>query len=434
MRSGAALSPGAFSRGGRGRARVSTPAIAMLDVGTSKIVCLIARTRTGRGGQTRATGVLGFGHKPSEGVKAGIIVDPDKAEHAIRAAVADAQHHAGTTAGNVLVAVTCGQLSSRRFSVSTATRAGYVRAGDLGRLYAGGQAHAQRDGGTVVHLNTMGFRLDGRRALDPSGRIAQHISADLHAVVSGESALRSLRSVIDCCHLRVAGMIPAPYASALAASSEEERRIGVTCIDIGAGMTTMAAFTQGRLVFADALPIGGGHITHDIARALGASLAEAERIKAVYGSVISARSDEREFVTYRLDRAAGESGRTTRAKLTEVVRPRMAGMLNLVGQRLLEAGVHEFAGDRIVLTGGSASLLGAATLAANVLGRPVRLGRPSALEGLDASLCGSAFATLAGLLAVARSGAGGAEHQSRGRAALDYLEGVGKWLGSGLRD
>lgn len=416
-------------------------AIGVLDVGSSKVACLIAtvEARGGTGGGSDdgpgpVVRVLGVGHQRSRGVKAGVVTDLDEAESAVRAAVGEAERMAGVTLEAVTVAVSCGRLRSSIFTASGDVESGVVRASDVARVMAGGRAYAERDGRTLVHLNRLGFRIDRAAAVhDPRGMAARRLSADLHAVTADEAPVRNLVMVVERCHLAVAGLVAAPYASALAATTTEERRLGVTVIDIGAGAATLAVFADGRLVSADAIPVGGNHLTYDIARALQTPLAEAERIKALYGTLISASSDENEAFEYPLaGEEDGATNRATRAQLRSIIGPRVAGTMALLAERLGRAEAHGATADRIVMTGGASQLVGLGDFAARALGRQARAGAVPQIEGLPEGVSRPTFAVAAGLLAAA------SRRRERGSvwpdrdASGSYLRKVGSWLREGF--
>ena len=269
---------------------------------------------------------------------------------------------------------------------------------------------------------------------DPRGLAARQVSAQLHSVTADEAPLRNLLLLVERCYLACDGIVATPYASGLAATTAEEREIGVTTIDMGAGTTSIGLFTDGHFVGADVIPVGSQHITFDIAKALQTPLVEAERIKTLYGTLVSAQSDEHESFTYPL--AGEEDGatyQTTKARLTEIIRPRVAQIAGLVRERLDQNGAAAYAGDKVVVTGGASQILGTAEFIANALGRPVRQGRPSPLPGLPEGVAGPQFATLAGL-AVAGARSDDEFSHTRGRPGLaqGYLNRVGSWLKGGF--
>jgi cell division protein FtsA len=405
--------------------------VGLLDIGTSKVACIIAALEASPQGIRPR--VLGVGHMRSRGLKAGVIVDLSEAEASVRGAIAQAERSAHVTLEEVYVAVSCGRLQSSNFAASVDVPAGIVQGGDIERLLSGARSWAERDGRMLIHLNRLGFRLDGvAGADDPRGMAAKRLSADLHTVGADEAPVRNLLHVVERCYLSVRALVATPYASAIAATTEEERRLGVTCIDIGGGTATVAVFADSHFIHATAVPVGGHYVTVDIAHALQTPLAEAERIKTLYGTMILARSDEHEAFSYALaNEEEGARGRSTKAQLAEVIRPRIAGILGLVGERLDATGVGAYAGDRVVLTGGTSALVGIGEFAANTLGRPVRVAKPH--QELPHSISSPAFSTVSGLMAVAASGdeEAVAWSDTHGGGA-GYLDRVGQWLKAGF--
>lgn len=407
--------------------------VCLLDIGTSKIACLIAALEpAGRSGHARRTRILGVGHLRSRGLKSGVITDLTEAEAAVRATIAQAERMAHVTLDEVIVSVSCGRLQSANFAATVDVEGGIVRAGDIERLMAGARSFAERDGRMLIHLNRVGYRLDGLAGSnDPRGMAAQRLSADMHTIAADEAPVRNLLLSLEHCYLSARALVATPYASAIVATTEEERRLGVTCIDIGAGTASVAAFAESHFIHAAVIPVGGQQITSDIAYALQTPLAEAERIKTLYGATVVAQSDELEGVSYAL---AGEEddarGRTTKAHLAGIIRPRMASILGLVRERLDQAGVSGFAGERIVLTGGTSALVGIGEFTANEFGRPVRLAKPREMEGLPQSVSSPAFSAVAGLLAIAA--ASGEEGHTYTAREPGYFGRVGQWLKAGF--
>lgn len=401
----------------------------VLDIGTSKIACLIASV------EASGVRVIGAGHQRAEGVKAGVIIDLDRAEQAARAALAQAERMAGVELGEVAVSVSCGRLSSHNFTARAEIANGIVDESDILRLMRAAQAYVERDGRALVHINEVALRLDGMPgSRDPRGMAARELACDLHAVTADEAPLRNLLTVVGRCYLEPASHVPAAYASALAVATEDERRLGVTVVDIGAGTTSLAMFADDRFINAGSAPMGGTQITFDIARALHTPLAEAERIKALYGTVICAPSDEHDAFTYPT--AGDDQGvmfHMTKAELAEVVRPRVTAICHHLRQRLAECEMTAYAGRSIVLTGGTSELTGLADFMAAELGRPVRVAGPQAIEGLPPAFSSSAFSTVVGLLvAETQGGAGRRIYRDRSDGQDSYLKRVGSWLREGF--
>jgi cell division protein FtsA len=368
----------------------------VLDIGTTKIVCLIGRTESD--GSLR---VLAFGWQKGRGIRGGGIVDLDAAEKAIRAAVGQAEDMADTRLHSVTVNLTCGQPASRLFNVQWPVGGRAVEEHDIRRVVHEARVRAVADGREVIHALPLTFSVDHTDGVaDPRGLFCEELTARLHIVDAASTALRSLGACIARCDLDIAELVSAPMAAGLATLVPDERELGATVIDMGGGTTGMAVFGEGQLLHTAQLPIGGQHVTNDLARMLSTPVAHAERLKTLYGNAQSCKDDEREMLPVPL---VGEEehqiAKVPRSMVVNVIRPRLEETFEMVKERLDSSGLTRAAGTRVVLTGGACQLAGARDLAGRILNKQVRLGRPTALRGLPDSATGPAFATAAGLLA-----------------------------------
>ncbi|MEZ5776389.1 MAG: cell division protein FtsA [Hyphomicrobiaceae bacterium] len=412
--------------------------VTFLDIGTSKICCMIValpRRLAGphRIGQPLPGRVLGFGYGPSKGIKAGLVVDLTEAEQAIRSAVDRAEERAGIHVEQVVVSVTAGRLRSTTFSASADVGRRTVAEADIARALAAGRAFAERDGRTLLHMHRLGYRLDAETGIrNPRGMTGERLSVDLNAVTADDPPLRNLVLLVERCFLSVAAMIATPYASALSVMTADEAQLGVTVIDMGAGATTVALFAEGQFIHADAVAIGGSHISFDIARALSTPLHVAERIKTFYGNLVGAASDEHELIPYSI---VGEDDglryHTSKARIRRIIRPRIEETLEVVAERLLKSGCADYSGGRVVLTGGAAQLAGLPEFAQQVLGRTVRVAAPRPFGDLPESATTPPFATVHGLghaLITPGIVAGAIAESASGAPSRGYLGQVTRWF------
>jgi cell division protein FtsA len=413
--------------------------LSVLDVGTSKIVCLIAKLAPqGESdmlrGRTHRAKMLGIGHQRSRGIKAGVVVDMEEAEQAIRNAVDAAERMAGVQVESVIVNMTGGRLSSQHYSAKTPVGGRAVSDGDIHRVLHAACATSARQGRAVLHSLPTAFNLDGTRGVrDPKGMVCDELAADLHVVTSEVAAARNLMLAIERCHLRIEAMVATPFAAGLASLVDDESDLGAAVVDMGAGTTSIGVFEHGRLTHVDAVAVGGHHVTMDIARGLTVRLSDAERLKMLYGACVASSSDERE--TIAVVNAGEEKDRAThlpKSHLVRIIRPRVEEILELVRDRLKAAGFAAHAGRRLVLTGGASELTGVVELARASVSSGVRLGRPLGVQGLPDSAKSPAFAASAGLLVYPQ--VAGLEHfepmrNGLARASGDgYVARVGRWL------
>lgn len=383
-----------------------TSLVAVLDIGSTKICCVIARlTPRPEGkalkGRTHIAEVIGFGYGPSSGVKSGVVTDLDKAEQAVRSVVGMAERAAGLTVESVIVNVTAGRLGSETFSATVSLGGQEVERADLQRVLRAVNDRSVRPERSIIHALPIGYTLDGQRGIrDPRGMVGEKLSIDV-AVVSAETlAMRNIELVLNRCHLQIEALTATPYASGLATLVDDESHLGVACIDFGGATTTVSVFSEGHLVYSDAIAIGGHHLTLDLARQLSVSVADAERLKCFYGSVLPGQADERDMIPIQPVGATHDEapGQVARAVLTRIMRPRIEEILTAVRDRMQATGMMDVCGRRFVMTGGGSELTGLPEVARRVLARNVRNGRPMGISGLPEIAKGAAFATVAGLL------------------------------------
>lgn len=406
--------------------RPSDNVIGLLDVGTSKTVCVIIAPPRGR----RSARVLGVGHAPSRGLKAGVVVEFDEAEQAVREAVGEAERTAAIAVEEVLLGVACGRLRSSSFAADLQIEGRAVVAKDIERLFAAGRSYAERDGRVLLHMNAVSYRLDDAAGIsDPQGLAGRKLGAEVHAVTADDGPLRNLLHVVERAYLSVAGLVPAPFASGVAATTEEERRIGVTCLDLGAGTTSLALFADGHLLAVDMLPIGGNHLTFDIARVLSLPVSEAERIKREYGTLASGVCDDHEFLQHAPTGANGDAADgITRGQVRDLAVGRTRGLFDHVAERIRRSGVAHYATQRMVVTGGVSKQAGLGEFAADYFSRMVRVASLPPREGMPPSFGSPGFSTAAGLAQLAFDPAAGVRRDRVRLQPQNYLLRVGEWL------
>jgi cell division protein FtsA len=418
--------------------------ISVLDVGTTKVVCLIGRLRpieptAHLPGRTHRIETLGIGHQRSRGVKAGAIVDMEAAERAIRLAVDAAERMAEAQVSSVILSVGTGRLTSEQFHATVPVAGRPCSEDDIHRVLRAGSAHSVRSGRAVLHSLPVGYTMEGTRGVrDPRGMVGAELGVEMHMVTADAAPVHNLMLSVERCHLAVDAVVAAPYAAGLAALADDEAEIGATVVDIGGGTTTVAVFSGGRCVHVDALALGGHHVTMDIARGLSTPLEHAERLKTLHATVLPGITDQYAMIDVI---PVGDDGTETAhhvptAQLMRIVTPRVEEILELVRDRLNAHGLGGDAGRRVVLTGGGAQLTGLTELAARILGRQVRTGRPLGIRGLPEAAKGAAFAAAAGLLIYPQVAA--QEHFEPARPRLPiggaqgYLARVGGWLRDGF--
>ncbi|HTR12429.1 MAG TPA: cell division protein FtsA [Roseiarcus sp.] len=379
--------------------------LSVLDVGASKIVCLIARLTPmepsdALPGRTHRCKVLGIGHQRSSGVKGGAVVDLAAAENAVRLAIDAAERMAGVEVGGVIVNISGGLLASQRYTAKAALRGKSVSEHDIHRVLEAASAASSSPGRTILHALATGYWLDATPDVrDPKGMIGEELGVNLHVASCDSAAARNLMLVIERCHLKVEAMVATPYAAGLSTLADDEAELGSAIVDFGGGSTTVGVFAGGRLIHVDAVAVGGIHVTRDIARGLNISMTDAERLKTLHGSCLASPSDDRDSIAiHRLGDDMDHPNHLPKSELLRIIRPRVEEILELVRDRLRASGHVVQSGRRLVMTGGGCQLTGLPELARSIVSSQARIGRPLGIEGLPESGKSPSFAAAVGLM------------------------------------
>jgi cell division protein FtsA len=382
-----------------------TALAASLDIGTSKIACMIARLKPrppndALRGRSHAVELIGYSQIQARGVKAAAVIDLAECEQVIRQAVALAERMAKVRVDSVLLSVSGGRLQGQLIEAAADIHGGAVTAADVSRVTSTGMRHATAEGRTVLHTLPVGYALDGVKGIrDPRGMVARQFGVDMNVVTADAMVVRNLMLVVERCHLNVEAVAASPYVASLAVLTDDEADLGAAVVEMGAGTTTIAIYSSGRFVHASGFAVGGHHITMDLARGLSACIADAERIKTLYGTVLTGGSDARELMSVP---TAGDERDlpqiVSRATIANIVRHRVEEIFEMVRDRLADSPFAAEPRARVILSGGASQLTGIPELATQILGRPVRIGRPLGFGRLPQEAKNASFAVPAGLL------------------------------------
>ncbi len=384
--------------------------LAVLDVGTSKIGCLVLRMDTAMRdfsddfavpfAKRQGFRVVGAATTRSRGVRYGEVQTMGETERAVRTAVQAAQKMAKARVDHVVVAFGGGAPRSYGLAGAVDVADEIVDATDVSRVLYDCDQPDLGHGRQVLHAQPVNFVLDGRTGLsDPSGQVGRELAADVHLISSDQDAVHNILRCVERCDLQVAGLTTASYMSALSSLVEDEQELGSACIDFGGGSTGVSVFVKKHLIYSDVVRLGGDHITSDISMGLQIPMPLAERIKTLFGGAMATGMDDREMIDLGGETGDWEHDRrqVSRSELIGIIRPRIEEILEEVHARLGAAGFEHLPSRQVVLTGGASQMPGLDGLAARLLGQNVRLGRPMRVQGLPQAATGPAFASAVGL-------------------------------------
>lgn len=392
------------------RAALQRGVIAVLDVGTSKIACLILRfdgledTRETDGvgamaGQSNFR-VIGAATTRSRGVRFGEIAVMNETERAIRTAVQAAQKMANVRVDHCIACFAGADPRSYGLAGEWDLQDSVVTEQDVARVLAACDVPDIGHGREVLHAHPVNFALDHRSGLgDPRGQIGNRLACDMHMLSVEASVVQNLLYCIKRCDLELAGIASSAYVSGISSLVEDEQELGSACIDMGGGSTGISIFMKKHMIYADSVRLGGDHVTSDISKGLQVPLVVAERIKTKHGGVVATGMDDREMIEIGGDTGDWDKDRrqVSRTELIGIIRPRVEEILEDVAARLNAGFFDQLPSQQIVLTGGASQIPGLDGLASRILGQRVRMGRPLRVKGLPQAATGPAFSGAVGL-------------------------------------
>ncbi len=363
-----------------------------LDIGTSK-VCSAVGEMTEHGVE-----IIGIGSHGSSGMRKGVVINIDNNVASIKKAVEEAALMAGCEINTVFTGIAGGHIKAFNSHGVVAVKTREVSQRDLDRVLDAAKAVAIPTDQEVVHVLPQDYIIDDQDGIkDPLGMSGVRLEARVHIVTGATTAMQN---IVKCCNrsgLHVADVALMPLACADAVLTDDEKDLGVALADMGSGTTDITIFHDGAVKHTAVLPIGGNHVTNDIAAGLRTPFADAERIKLRYGCAKASMVAEQ--ARLEVPSSAGKPQRTvSRQILCEIIEPRMDEVFQLIRREILKSGYEDYLGSGVVMTGGSMLLPGALEAAEVAIGCPVRLGTPRHVGGLVDVIANPVYSSAIGLV------------------------------------
>ena len=370
-----------------------TDVLVSLDIGTSKIVCLIAKTI-----DSHTIEVVSMGSYPSSGLKKGVVVNIDATTDAIQKSVEQAMLSFDGKIKNVYVGVAGNHIRSLNSHGIVGIKDKEVTSQDIDRVIEAAQAVAIPSDQRVLHVLPQEFVIDEQDSIrEPLGMSGVRLESHVHLVTCAANAIQNIEKCVKRSGLNIDGFVLEQLASSYSVLSDDEKELGVCIVDIGGGTTDIAIFNNGSITFTGVIPIAGDQVTSDIAVALRTPTPQAEDIKQKYGCAVSDFTQDDEVIA-----VPGVGGRPprdlSRRSLAEIIEPRYVELFELVKAEIERNGFESKIPAGIVLTGGTSQIEGAVELAESIFQTSVRLGNPENFTGMESILKNPIYATSLGLL------------------------------------
>ena len=370
-----------------------TDVLVSLDIGTSKIVCLIAQTI-----DSHTLEVVSMGSYPSSGLKKGVVVNIDATTDAIQKSVEQAMLSFDGKIKNVYVGVAGNHIRSLNSHGIVGIKDKEVTSQDIDRVIEAAQAVAIPSDQRVLHVLPQEFVIDEQDSIrELLGMSGVRLESHVHLVTCAANAIQNIEKCVKRSGLNIDGFVLEQLASSYSVLSDDEKELGVCIVDIGGGTTDIAIFNNGSITFTGVIPIAGDQVTSDIAVALRTPTPQAEDIKQKYGCAVSDFTQDDEVIA-----VPGVGGRPprdlSRRSLAEIIEPRYVELFELVKAEIERNGFESKIPAGIVLTGGTSQIEGAVELAESIFQTSVRLGNPENFTGMESILKNPIYATSLGLL------------------------------------
>ncbi len=366
--------------------------IVALDIGTTKICCLVAVEKES------GLQVLGMGMVGSAGLRRGVVVNIESTVSAIVQAVQQAEEQCGEEIQNVIIGIAGTHIRSQKSNGVIPLKYGEVTEEDEQRVIEAARAINLPNDRIILHAIPEEYIVDDQRGIEqPVGMSGVRLEAKVHIVTAGSSAVQNLIKCVEMAHLEPEAVVLQPLASAEAVLTEEEKQLGVALIDFGGGTTDIAIFLEGAMRYTTAVGVGGQILTSDLTVGLRTTMSAAERLKLQYGCCLAPLVPREEYIEVP-SLGNRPARKLSRQILAEILEPRVEELLEILNTELERSGLKPRLGSGVVITGGSALLPGLLEMADQIFELPTRIGYPVKLPGLTEEIYHPRLSTAVGLL------------------------------------
>lgn len=364
-----------------------------LDIGTTKTAVVIGEIK-----DDQRIEIIGYGIKPSDGLRKGMVINIDRTVDSIVNAITEAESRANCEISNVFTGISGSHIKGINSHGLIAVKGNEVTQNDIHNVLEAAKAIAIPNDREIIHTLPREYSIDDQDGIrNPLGMAGVRLQSKVHIITGAKS---SILNIIKCCNkagLQVSNIILQQIASAEAILSDEEKDLGAVVVDIGGGTTDISVYHAGNIVHTAVLPIGGNHITNDITVGLRITAKQAEEIKQKYGSALGKSNGTEENIS--IGPIGSKANKTIpHSMLYCIISPRIEEVFELVKKEILSTGLYNLLGTGVVLTGGTSLLKDISTAAEDILDMPVRIGTPHSIAPGEDVFKSPSLSTSAGLV------------------------------------
>ena len=368
--------------------------IAALDIGSSKVCCLI-----GKLDNQNNLSIIGAGFYESKGLVSGIITDMKALETAIRNCVASAEKMAAVRVKKITIGFSSVNVEIENLNIEIDLKGSIVSQGDLDRAYNFLSEKHITGSRSILHIIPVQYSIDGNKGVkSPLGMFGDKLGVEISIISADQNILKNFENVVKQSDLEIDNLIYTPYAIGLSLLSEEEKELGVALVDIGSTLSSLSIFYNGTILFTKIIPLGGNMITNDISRIFSLSKADSERVKIINGQLIEELENSLSIIEVDALGNDNDSVEITRKDLISVIKPRVKEIINTLKEQVLESGYNHLIANRVVITGGASQMDGLINITSTIIEKRARLGKSNVIKGIPENMRSSSFSAINSLL------------------------------------
>ena len=368
--------------------------IAALDIGSSKVCCLIGKLDS-----QKKISIIGAGFQESKGLLSGIITDMSALENSIRNCVASAEKMAAVRIKKINIGFSSINIDIENLNIEIDLKGSIVSQGDLDRAYNFLTEKHITGSRTILHIIPVQYSIDGNKGVkSPLGMFGDKLGVEISIISTDQNILKNFKNVVKQCDLEIGNIIYTPYAIGLSLLSDEEKELGVALLDIGSTLTSLSIFYNGAILHTKIIPLGGNMITNDISRIFSLSISDSERIKIINGQLIEELENSLSVIEVDSLGSEYDSIEITRKDLIAVIKPRVNEIINSIKDQIIKSGYNHLIANRVVITGGAAQMEGIIDITSKILEKKARLGKVNIIKGVPDNMRSSSFSAINSLL------------------------------------
>ena len=371
-----------------------SPIIAALDIGSSKICCLIAKID-----KNETLSIIGAGFQESKGLVSGVITDMIALENSIRNCVASAEKMASVRIKNIIVGFSSDNINIENLNIEIDLKGAVIGQRDLNRAYNFLSEKHDMGNRSILHVIPFQYSIDGNKGVkNPIGMIGDKLGVEISIISSDSNTLKNLENVVKHCDLEIDEIVYTPYASGISLLSEEEKELGVALIDMGSTLTTVSIFYNGSILYTKSIPLGGNMVTNDVSRIFSLSFANAERIKIINGQLIEELENSLSTIEVDTLGEENESIEITRKDLISVIKPRIFEIVNTINDIIIDSKYNNIIANRFVITGGASQMEGLLDFTNKVFGKKARIAKSIQIKALPENMKSPSFSAISSMV------------------------------------